>query len=393
MRGNTTKKRVMWLLNHTTAREFEIPMLKALGYQEIFLPKVIPDDPYFRSASVTYNEDKNLSIPKPLLEKLNTINWYKDKIDSTTWNEINEYFDIIFFIVLDFYCLEQFLLNFKGVLIWRTYGLAADASYSKQLTQSGSIKLIRLIEENKNFFFGQAYENLSEIEENYLKNKSVFLPLGLPAKEGSENYKGGSGKLLFVLPDIITTPGFEKIYAEFNKAFEGIPKWIGGSQIIKHSGKEVLGYLSNDEYERVMTTSDVMFYHSRFPRHLHFHPLEAVRNGMPLVFLSGGMLDKLGGINLPGRAKDYKEARKKVELIINGDFSFKNEVIRTQKILLDKLSFGYCLPFWKESFEKIERIETIDPNRDTDVNKLACLWTNNLYSKFDKKEQIERLTK
>ena len=31
--------RVMWLLNHSTTRNFEVPMLKRIGVQEIFLPK------------------------------------------------------------------------------------------------------------------------------------------------------------------------------------------------------------------------------------------------------------------------------------------------------------------------------------------------------------------
>jgi len=49
--------RVMWLLNHTSARKFEIPMLKSIGLNEIFLPKSFPLDPAFRSASIDWSED------------------------------------------------------------------------------------------------------------------------------------------------------------------------------------------------------------------------------------------------------------------------------------------------------------------------------------------------
>ena len=65
--------RVMWLLNHTTARKFEIPMLKRIGVQEIFLPKKIPADPAFRSASIDYSEDSNLTIPEHELAILNEV--------------------------------------------------------------------------------------------------------------------------------------------------------------------------------------------------------------------------------------------------------------------------------------------------------------------------------
>jgi hypothetical protein len=46
--------RMMWLLNHTTARAFEVPMLKRVGVQELFLPKRFPDDPGYRSASIDW---------------------------------------------------------------------------------------------------------------------------------------------------------------------------------------------------------------------------------------------------------------------------------------------------------------------------------------------------
>ena len=391
MESIPTKKRVMWLLNHTTAREFEVPMLKALGYNEIYLPKVIPDDPYFRSASVTYEEDDNLTIPKELLEKLNSINWYKDKVDSNIWKEINNYFDVIFFIVLDFYILEEFLLNFKGILIWRTYGLPAEDSYSKLITQMGNLKLVRLIETNKNFFFGQAYENLVDIEDDFLKKKAIFLPLGLPNKEELQVFTGGSGKLLFVLPDIVTTPGFEEIYKDFIRAFKGIPKWIGGSQILTHPGKDVLGYLSNDDYKRVMTTSEVMYYHSKYPRHLHFHPLEAVRRGMPLIFMAGGMLDTLGGKGLPGRAKSYEEAKEKAELILKGNTNFRNKVIKSQRILLEKLSLEYCTPLWRESFVFIEKILNASQEQRGLRNKIACIITNKTSTLLNYKALIKKL--
>ncbi len=72
------KHRVMWLLNRVTARNFELPMLKSLGIKEIFLPKIMPPDPDFRSVSVDYSEDANLTIPAQDLALLNGADWYGD---------------------------------------------------------------------------------------------------------------------------------------------------------------------------------------------------------------------------------------------------------------------------------------------------------------------------
>ncbi len=354
MAENEKKMRVMWLLNHKSAMAFEIPALKKNGVSEIFLPKIIPDDPTFRSASISYEEDKNLTIPNELLKSLNGINWYRDRVSPELWEEINKYFDVIFFILYDYFCLEQFLLNFKGALVLRAYGLPFGLTYSGLINERCNLKITELISKRGNFFFGQAYDNLAEIEEDYLKNKALYLPLGLPPKKKSMVNKGGSGKLLFVLPDIRMVPDHQENYKMFSETFKDIPRWIGGSQILEHKGSEVLGYLSDEEYRKVMETSEVMFYHSNQPRHLFYHPLEAMEIGLPVIFLSGGMLDNIGGGSLPGRAKNYKEAKVKIQRILSGDKSFRENCIQSQQIILKKLTLDYCLPYWKKSFLSIK---------------------------------------
>ena len=79
-----------------------------------------------------------------------------------------------------------------------------------------------------------------------------------------------------------------------------------------------------------------MYYHSMEPRHIHYHPLEAIVCGLPLIFMGGGQLDLLGGNNLPGRCSNIKEARKKIKHILNGDKKLINDIRTTQPILLEK---------------------------------------------------------
>lgn len=42
------RKRVLWLLNHSTLRDCEVPLLMKLG-MEVFIPKAIPQRPGIRS--------------------------------------------------------------------------------------------------------------------------------------------------------------------------------------------------------------------------------------------------------------------------------------------------------------------------------------------------------
>src|SRR3954470_5811188 len=108
--------RVMWLLNHGTARKFEVPMLKSLGISEIFLPKIIPPDYNFRSASIDYSEDTNLTIPREDLEILNGVDWYGD-VPAEIWDLANKHFDIAFFILHRLEALSSITRGFKGAVI------------------------------------------------------------------------------------------------------------------------------------------------------------------------------------------------------------------------------------------------------------------------------------
>lgn len=106
--------RVMWLLNHTTARKFEISMLKKIGVNQIFTPKSFPQDQSFRTASIDYSEDASLEIPKDDLAILNATDWY-DGVPEATWELANKYFDVIFFLPMNREALDSLSKHFRGL--------------------------------------------------------------------------------------------------------------------------------------------------------------------------------------------------------------------------------------------------------------------------------------
>jgi glycosyltransferase involved in cell wall biosynthesis len=345
--------RVMWLLNHVTARKFEVPMLKSLGIREIFLPKVLPPDPDFRSASVDYSEDANLTIPAQDLALLNGADWYGDP-GADAWKTANKHFDVAFFILQRFEMLASVSKHFAGAAIWRTYGLQSSTNYSKNLDlmENGSgWKDIRRM--GNRFWFGKAYRGLDEIEQMPLRQRAIHLPIGLADSEIKQTWTGQRKVLFFVCPEISTNPYFRGIYKEFREAFAEFDYLIGGTQPIPVADKRVLGFVSNEEHQSNMRELRVMFYHSREPNHLHYHPLEAVRAGMPLVFMAGGMLDSLGGVSLPGRCRSFAEARDKIRRILADDRKLIDQIRSTQPVLIEPLRPEATRPEWTENFGKI----------------------------------------
>jgi glycosyltransferase involved in cell wall biosynthesis len=345
--------RVMWLLNHGAARQFELPMLKSIGITEIFLPKIIPADHNFRSASVDFSEDEYLTIPADHLAVLNGADWYRGP-GTDAWKIANRYFDVAFFIAHRVEMLTSIARHFSGAAIWRAYGLDASMSYSRVLDRTrngGGWNDLRRM--GNRFWFGQAYPNLKEIERSPLKQRAIYLPLGLSDLSTAAIWSGQRKSLFFICPEIGFNPYYRKVYDEFRAAFSEFDFAVGGSQPISVADDRVLAFVPAEQHERNMREFRVMFYHSSEPNHLHYHPLEAVRAGMPLVFMAGGLLDHLGGIGLPGRCTSITEARDKIRRILHDDWKLIEQIRATQARLLEPMRPEACRPAWAENFGKV----------------------------------------
>lgn len=349
-------RRAMWLLNHTSARKFEIPALKRAGISEIFLPKSYPNDPNFRSASTDFSEDANLSIPADDLAVLNETDWHRNpSIDAIA--VANKYFDIIFALIFHPATFSKIAKNFQGAVLYRTYGQAGGNTYSRIIGELQYYAGVRasISHLGERFWFAQAYPHLHEIEDSYLARRAIYLPLGMGASDSevAATWLGTDDRLFFVCPDINFNPAYSEIYKYFKKAFGDIPHAIGGSQATPVNDPNVLGYLPYDQHIRNMQNLRVMFYHSQEPTHVHYHPFEAVAAGMPLVFMAGGILDRMGGARLPGRSRSVREARQKVLRILGGDQDFIETVRRSQGVLLHDMQPSRLQGHWNSGIQRI----------------------------------------
>lgn len=346
--------RVMWLLNHTTLRKFEVDQLKRLGVSSVFTPKSFPYDEGNLSASVTYEFDHSLGINPSELAVLNSQNWYGEP-SSEAWEIANREFDIVF---IGFFLkqIESACNNFRGAIVMRAFGLGGTVTYSKTIGRSGENSLYSAIQKaGVRFWFGMGYEHLSLIEDRFLADRAIHLPVGLKAGLHSDSWVGGEKSVLFVCPRIGSSPYYASIYRRVKEEFCGYRLRIVGAQPIFVPDSDVLGFVSSDQYIELMTRAEVMFYHSQEPNHIHYHPFEAVDFGMPLVFMAGGMLDRMGGVALPGRCVTYVEARRKINRIFARDGAYIEKVRTSQKVLLDAVDVESCQKVWRDGFGRIVR--------------------------------------
>lgn len=345
--------RAMWLLNHTVARAFEVPMLKRAGVQEVFLPKRIPDDPSCRSASVDWSQDAGLTIPAADLAIMNAADWYREP-GAQAWAAANKHFDVLFFVLQEVELLASVARNFNGIAVWRAFGLADAQTYSgilERLAPGGKVHARSL---GPRLAWASAYPHLREVEDEFFRDLEIHLPLGMPDTTIEDRWTGTDRRILFVCPDISVSAYHRHIYETFSADFRGLPYVIAGPQRPPIRDPNMLGFLPRREYDRAMRSMRVMFYHSREPYHLHYHPLEAVKAGLPLVFMGGGLLDRMGGVGLPGRAATIRQARAKIERILDGDQRFIAEVRSSQVRLLGAMDPCRLEPAWRTGVDRIK---------------------------------------
>jgi len=361
-------KRILWLLNHGALRNFEVPLLISMGY-EVYCPKIYQIGFGDTSASCTDEFDSSLTVDKNIIEKLNKVDFY-DVIPLDVQTILNDNFDIAFCMFVTDQA-KNFAKFFKGQIVVRWFGALYETSYT-ELHNHDTLEVFKQC--GNRFWFAYAYENLLDIECDFLKNRALYLPIGMKKAVPEHKWKGGDKRFLFVCPKIGTDIYYNNVYNEFKDNFKGFDYIIGGNQIQPVvDDDKVVGYLEQEEYDYNMTNLLCMFYHSQEKYHLHYHPLEAVRAGMPLIFMAGGMLDTLGGRMLPGRCKNIDEAKHKIRSLLKGDTALLNKIINTQDVLLEKFSEKYCRPFWNKGLNKIEESLAYNQNKVSKAKKIGLI--------------------
>lgn len=348
------KNRVLWLLNHTALRKFELDQFSFLGFNEIFVPKKFPFDEENISADVDYSFDAGLSIPKDELNTLNAQDWYSSPTEEA-WEIVNRNFDIA---VFGFFPeqMKSVVRHFKGAVILRAFGLANGSSYSQLIYRFGGERLVRDIKAlGRRFWFGAGYQHLHQIESSYLSKRNCFLPVGLTLRNTKDDWTGASQRIFFVCPWIGSSPYFGEVYRGFLKTFAEFPYTIGGAQPIGVQDPNVIGFVSQEQHERKMREHSVMFYHSREKNHIHFYPFEAIAAGVPLVFMGGGLLDTLGGEGLPGCCATIHDAKNKIKRVLTGDESLIQSIRKSQEVLLNAVHSENCATVWQSNFQRVLR--------------------------------------
>lgn len=369
-----TPHHALWLLNHRTAIRSDAAMLRSCGYTGIYFPKSFPATARFRSAAVIPHLDKGLSLTEDEQRLLDSTDWYRP-VGDEIWDLVNRRFSVLAFRPWDCELTRQILTKFDGQVILRGFGVGGGTAYTtvlQQLTRGRGLALVESLGDR--FIFGQAYTSLADIEHEVLRSRSVHLPLSLPVSAGAA---GGivrdDHRVLFVCPDINANPLYLRKYEEFKRHLGGLDHVICGNQAVEVRDPAVIGFQPQDIYDELLRRCRVMFYDSRDPRHLHYHPIEAIRAGLPVVFLSGGLLQELGGRSVKGCVDTWQEGRHLLQRLASGDRRLVESVSRSQLRILEAFDEERCSAIWRDGLSsRLQRTKSDRPTvRDDGPVKVA----------------------
>jgi hypothetical protein len=341
-RQRDTTRRILWIVNHKTLMSGEVPLLRSLGF-EVFVSKIVPiNDRGFRSAGVTYDYDAALDLAPTALRVLNHENFFERGWAPTVAEIINRYFDVIV-CHFTYYTtpLREAAMKFQGLLIARAFGRESPLTYGEFRTWVPHPTLLEDIRSmGQRFVFAQAYDNLAEIEESPLRSRAHTITVPLPTflSPHANTWTGTGSKALFLCPAIAGGGYYKRVYLGIKRDFGDLPHMIFGSQTGPVRDPAVLPFVSDDALIDLYRSTPVFIYSSPEPRHLHYSPLEAMVVGTPVLYLEGGLIDRLAGNRLPGACANVPEIKTKARRLIEGDRALAEKVRSEQGRVLE--TFG-----------------------------------------------------
>ncbi|WP_085524177.1 hypothetical protein [Tuberibacillus sp. Marseille-P3662] len=309
--------RIFWLCTHQTLRYEEVPLLMEAGAEvipglgESFWLKYDPD--YENETARLYPHwRKSCTLPTHIVEKLRRIDILgkKGALTPEEASFFNQWVDVIF---ISNY--PEILGNvskwFQGYVVFRVFGHGDYTTYTEQLRRL-NVNIDQVVANDK-YVWSPILSSLGKRELPQLSKNKFYLNafvsqerLGFQwAKDQSQPY------LSTTISYLDGNPQAREIYEDFAERFGDIPYVVLGKNskhAVKGLSDKVLGHLNDQQFFSKIAHSRMFVYFGLGSNyHLHYTPIEAIKMGVPVVFLEQS--------GLAQEARDHSVSRAKLKTI------------------------------------------------------------------------------
>ena len=297
---------------------------------------------------------------------LNDMDWYNNDTILTRQmiDLLNVNFKYIFITLLTSgKLLTQLIKYFKGLIYYRFFGLTSTYSY-KDMVLNYAFPNVKYI-----FGYNEIYTYEQSLSSFFNANNSMVTRLGCPdhfIKPHENSHKGTINSICFVCSKINQCPYYTRVYNEFVENVGTKYEYVllgKNNETLMDANK--FNNLSDDAYFNKMSECKLMYYHSTEPRHLHYHPIEALIIGLPVLFHKESLLNSFL-MNSPGKCNDIDEVHAKIDRILHNDVAFINEIKKEQ----EKIAYKFKIAHNMNAFD---RVLGVGPTAPFKLAMLNCL--------------------
>ena len=346
---NNKMNNILYLLNHKTLTDFDIPILINKGYGVLLSKKYDNLDSITHSVynnNNNYYYDNFVNVSYSDINKLNNIDWYDNNtITQEIINILNNHFKyIIITLLISSKLINQLIEQYNGIIVFRFFGLQKNGRYKSLLNDRNILISKENINNKIKFLF--SYPEIYEFEksfDNYFNDKNSYITrLGLSnnlINKIINTYTPINNTICFVHSKINYYPCCTQIYNEFVNNFKNYDYLLlGRNNFIEDKYK--LDNVDDETYYKKIAECKLMYYHCKDERLLHYHPLEGIVIGIPVIFHKESLLSSYLPNSL-GRCEDIEDAKKKINRILNHDIYFMMDIINEQNKIIDTLTIDY----------------------------------------------------
>jgi len=338
MNNSCKNNNILYLLNHKTLNDFEIPILLNNGYGVLTAKKMDGLKTYEHSINNSHTYDKFLKLENSDIIKLNDISWYDNiTISSEIIKILNDNFKFIFVtLLLQPLLLNQLLKEYNGYIIYRFFGRESISRYKPFFDSYKLTDKVKFI-----FSYPEVLTFEQSIDSFFNSQNSFVCRLGLNDNfitKYRNTYSPVTNNICFIVSYSQINGYYKNIYNSFLENFSDYEYLLMGKQNI--NDKNAYDNPVDEIFYKKIAECKLMYYHSKEERHLHYHPLEGIIIGIPIIFHKESLLSSYLSQSV-GKCEDMADAKCKINKILNNDAAFIDAIIQEQNKIIHTLTINY----------------------------------------------------
>jgi hypothetical protein len=374
-------RRIAWLVGDRAINEFEIPLVRSLGF-EVYQSPHAPLDRAVHGHRSTDAVEEQTTLPPAERAALDAHDFYEHEMTPNVAAILNRRFDAL---VCSCHgrAIREIATYFRGRIIIRA--TAADrsgfASYGERLHRGGGATLLNLFREaSQRLWFAPLDDILPEKEDPFLRSRLIRLPTGIPERTSQKMHSWirDSDRILAFQMESGSKLGGAR--TALKDLLGDLPAVVAGQRPKAENDGCAAAFLPSNVLERwpwsfgegISAAGD----DGRFPH----HPFEAILKGMPTVFLRDAYIDRLGAADLPGACTCLRDVRQKLRRILNGDLQLIELIRASQSVFLSTVNPSTTRSIWSREFVEGIMAAPVEPppqplvrERSSNTRRLAVV--------------------